>query len=246
MTPDWLSHFADAVVVAQSTRQGGVSPAPFVSLNLGLNTDDAPDNVFENRRRFCHQLGFDANQLAHGFQVHGDAVRIVETPGVCDGYDALVTNRKGVYLAVTVADCVPVLIYDPVRETVGAAHAGWKGTVAAVAAQTLRTLQIQYGTQPQDCWAYIGTCIAQADFEVDADVADHFAPAYKYWNADRAKYHIDLKKANADQLLNLGLPPAQLSISPYSTVRDVGTFFSHRAERGQTGRMLAVIGMRER
>lgn len=243
MKPDWSIPFPDGLVAAQSTRHGGVSEAPFASLNLGLHTPDRPEHVAENRRLFCESLGFDAAQLAGGFQTHGDAVRIVEAPGQHDGYDALVTNRRGILLSVTVADCVPILVYDPVRGAIGAAHAGWKGTVAGIAAKTLRTMQQQYGTLPQDCWVYIGTCIAQADFEVDADVADHFAAPYKHWDADRNKYFVDLKQANAAPLLTMGVPAAQLSVSPYSTAADVGTFFSHRAERGQTGRMLAVIGL---
>jgi len=245
LTPDWLHHFSDRLAAAQSTRHGGVSEAPFASFNLGLHTPDRPEHVAENRQRFCESLGFDAAQLAGGFQTHGDAVRAVEAPGQQDGFDALVTNRRGVLLSVTVADCVPILLYDPVRGAIGAAHAGWKGTVASIAAKTLRTMQQHYGTQPRDCWAYIGTCIAKADFEVDADVADHFAAPYKHWDATRNKYFVDLKQANADSLLALGVPAAQLAISPHSTVTDVGMFFSHRAERGQTGRMLAVIGMRE-
>jgi hypothetical protein len=156
----------------------------------------------------------------------------------------MVTDEKNLLLAVTIADCTPVLLYDPVVGVLGAAHAGWRGTVAEIAAKTVLSMQRIYGSQPSNCWAYIGTCIDTDDFEVDADVADHFGSTHKHWRAERKKYLVDLKKANRDQLLNLGVPPEQLEVSPYSTVSNNKRYFSHRAERGLTGRMLAVIGQK--
>ena len=101
-----------------------------------------------------------------------------------------------------------------------------------------------YGTRPENCWVYLGTCIAERDFEVDADVADHFSEEDKRWNPQRKKFLVDLKKANRDQFLYLGVAPSQIELSPFSTVEDNDRYFSHRAERGLTGRMLAVIGVK--
>lgn len=242
--PAWAQHFSPQLIVAESTRLGGVSNPPYASLNMGLHTPDNKIAVAENRQRFCANLSFDSTQLAGGFQVHGSKVLRVHQAGQWEGYDAFITNKKDVLLSVTVADCCPILLYDPVHQAVGAAHAGWKGTIGAIAEKTLLRMRDAYGTRPIDCWAYIGTCIGADDFEVDADVADHFEDSYKAWQPMTEKYHVDLKAANRDQLLRMGVPANQLECSPYSTVADNDRYFSHRAEKGTTGRMLAVIGVK--
>lgn len=239
--PSWVAKFPK-LTVAESTRLGGVSSAPLNSLNLVSHPADSADNVLRNREIFCHSIGWEPARLATLFQVHGAHILPVYKPGTKTGFDAMVTDEKNVLLAVTIADCTPVLLYDPVAGVLGAAHAGWRGTVAAIAAKTVLSMQRIYGSHPSNCWAYIGTCIGTNDFEVDADVADHFGPAHKRWDTEHKKYLVDLKKANRDQLLNLGVPSEQIEVSPYSTVRNNNRYFSHRAERGLTGRMLAVIG----
>ena len=101
----------------------------------------------------------------------------------------------------------------------------------------------QYGTKPINCLAYIGACIAECDFEVYADVADHFAEAYKRWDEGKGKYFVNLKGTNKALLMNKGLRAEHIEVSPYSTVSDNHLFFSHRKEKGKTGRALAVISM---
>ncbi|WP_020538303.1 peptidoglycan editing factor PgeF [Lewinella cohaerens] len=241
--PSWASSFPK-LTIAESTRLGGVSLPPFSSLNLGLFTDDKTAFVKQNRERFCRELNWDTSRLAGSFQVHSDQVLRVNTPGEWEGYDALVTNRPDILLSITIADCTPVLIYDPISQSVGAAHAGWKGTAGQIAAKTMMLMRDAYGTRPENCWVYIGTCIAERDFEVDADVADHFSEEDKRWHPQRKKFLVDLKKANRDQFLHLGVAPSQIELSPFSTVEDNDRYFSHRAERGSTGRMLAVIGLK--
>lgn len=233
----------DQLVVGESTRRGGVSPVPFASLNLGLFTDDSSDNVAENRRRFCAELGILPEQLAGSYQVHGDQVLVVEKAGQYEGYDALISRKKNVFLTVTVADCVPVLIFDPVGEAVAAIHAGWKGTLAGIVAKTLAEMNTALGTHARNCHAYIGTCIDECSFEVDGDVADHFATPFKRWEANKNKFFIDLKKANQQQLIQSGLPANQIEISPYSTYLQNDDYFSYRKENGQTGRLLGLIGI---
>lgn len=242
--PGWADRFADRLRIGQSTRHGGVSIGPYASLNLSLHTDDDPEQVRENRRRLARDLGFTPDRYAGGRQVHGDRLRVVAEPGYWEGYDAFISATPGILLSVSVADCTPVLIYDPVAGAVGAAHAGWKGTVANIAAKTVAALQEHFGSRPADCWAYIGSCIDACDFEVDADVADHFSTDYKNWDADRGKYFVDLKAANRAQLLQAGLAAGQIDISPFSTHSRNDLFFSHRADGGVTGRGLGVIGLR--
>lgn len=231
------------LIAAESTRNGGVSQAPFASLNLGLSTDDDEKAVWENRNRFYHSLGIAPGQIASAYQVHGREVKQVENPGRWDGFDALITNRKGIYLTVTVADCTPILIYDPKNQAVATVHAGWKGTALRIVHHTLSRMKEAFDTSPGDCWAFIGTCIDECSYEVDADVADHFQSPFKRWDEDRGKFFLDLKKANEAQLLTLGLPSAHIEISPYSTVLHNDQYFSYRKEKGQTGRMLNLIGL---
>ena len=242
-TPELARKFP-GLVVAQSTRHGGVSRAPFASLNLGLYTKDAPRNVLENRRRFFTLLDIPESRVAGAFQVHGHQIEVTSSPGQKEGYDALITNEKDLYLTVTVADCVPVLLYDPVQEAIAAVHAGWRGTVAQIGPKALTALSENYGVDPANCHAYIGTCIGASAYEVDAEVADNFPGDYKRWDEEKEKFYLDLKAANATQLKNAGIPEAQIEVSPYCTVRHNDHYFSHRKEKGKTGRMLGVIGMR--
>ena len=231
------------VNAGQSTRHGGVSTRPYASLNLGLYTDDGEERVLENRKRFFQSLGFSEAQTTGGFQVHGDQVLMAEQPGQVRGYDAFISNKKGLLLTVTIADCVPVLLFDPATQSIAAVHAGWKGTAAGIVSRTIEKMQNIFGTNPADCLAYIGTCIEECSFEVDQDVAQHFDMAFKRWDEERQKYYIDLKATNKSLLLKAGLPENQIEISPYCTVVHNQHFFSHRAEKGLTGRMLAAIGM---
>jgi len=231
------------LVVAESTRHGGHSAAPYYSQNLGLYTEDAPERVRMNRNNFFAALGFRADQVAGARQVHGSRVLRVMEPGEYDGYDALITNHKDILLSITIADCCPVLLYDPVHGAVGAAHAGWRGTTEGVVGKMEAAMRDFYGTKASECLVYLGTSISQDAYEVDADVADHFAERYKRWDPSTKKYYLDVAAANVDQLLQLGVPRDQIARSPYCTSQDYEHFFSHRREQGKTGRSLAVIGM---
>ncbi|MFD1141254.1 peptidoglycan editing factor PgeF [Larkinella insperata] len=232
------------VVAAESTRHGGVSPAPFASLNVGINTTDTPENVAENRRRLFSSLQIDPDQVAASYQVHGDRILTVTQPGRFEGYDALMTNLPNHFLTVTVADCTPILIYDAGQRAVAAVHAGWRGTVARLVEKTVKAMHERFGTQPEECFAYVGTCIDQASFEVGPEVAEQFGETFKRFDPERQKFLIDLKAANMAQLLAAGIPATQIGVSPYSTVLHTQDYFSFRAENGNTGRMLAIIGLR--
>ncbi len=232
------------LAAAQSTRHGGISPAPFYSLNLGKSTADDPANVAENRRRFCAALGFQPAQMAWSKQVHGDQIRLVSEPGGAEGFDALTTNVPGILLAVSVADCTPILVYDARQQAVAAIHAGWRGTVAGIVAKTLNFMKKTFGTSGADCFAYIGACIDECSFEVGDEVAAEFAEPFKRFDAERGKFFVDLKKANAAQLLAFGVPENQIEISSYCTMLHSDDFFSHRKDGGVTGRGMGVIGLR--
>lgn len=233
------------VVAAESTRHGGVSPAPYKSLNLGINTDDDPANVAENRRRFCAALGFLPEQMAWSRQVHADQIRLVTESGGSEGFDALITNCPGVLLAVSVADCTPILVYDLKNNALGAAHAGWPSTAARIVEKMLARMAVEFGTKGSNCFAWVGTCIDECSFEVGEEVAVQFADEFKRFDAGRGKFLVDLKKANMAQLRAFDVPENQIEISPFSTVLNNEDYFSHRKEKGTTGRMLAAIGLKD-
>lgn len=242
-TPPLLSSLP-GLVVAESTRHGGVSLAPYNSLNLGLNTADDARHVEENRERFFTALGIDPTRVATSHQVHGQEILEVTESGRYEGYDALMTNQPNVFVGISVADCVPILVYDQQNKAVAAIHAGWKGTVAELVRLTLEAMQTQYNTNSRDCYAYVGTCIDETSFEVGTEVADQFAPEYKRVDAFTNRIFINLRSANTKQLTHFGIPTAQIAISSFSTVLNNEDYFSHRLEKGQTGRLMAIIGMK--
>jgi YfiH family protein len=240
-TPKIFSGYGN-VIAAESTRHGGVSEAPYHSLNLGGATGDSPEKVMENNHRFFGALGVPFEHVAKSHQVHGAGILNVIQAGRFDGYDALITNQPEIQLAVTIADCTPILIYDPVSKAAAAIHAGWRGTVQQIVSKTIVQMQQHFGSAPANCLAYIGTCIDQCSFEVGQDVADHFNSSHKMWDAQKQKFFIDLKQANKDQLFNAGLSAEKIEVSTFSTVIHNDDYFSYRHENGLTGRMLATIG----
>lgn len=253
--PAILSQF-EKLIAAESTRHGGVSPVPFASLNLGINTADDPANVVENRRRFFsallgnlvnkHTPDYPTVGFASSHQVHGTEILYATEAGRFDGYDALITDQPNLLIGITVADCVPILIYDTAagKQAVAAIHAGWRGTVDGIVTKVLTAMQERFGTQAEDCYAYIGTCIDETSFEVGPEVAEQFGPDVKRTDPYTQKQYVNLKAANTRQLVDFGIPPEQIGVSAFSTVLNNEDYFSYRAERGQTGRMLAVIGLR--
>jgi YfiH family protein len=233
-----------AVVAGCSTRHGGVSAPPFDTLNLGAHVGDDPEAVAENRRRFCNALGMPPDALATAEQVHGADVRPVDTPTRAAACDGLVTSTPGILLAVTVADCAPVLLAAPDAGVVGACHSGWRGTVAGVAPSTVATMQAQ-GARPATMHAHIGPCISRDTFEVGPEVAAQFDDAFVHQTPEMPRPHVDLKAAIRQQVLDAGLLPEHVSVSPHGTQRESGTFFSYRASGGRTGCMFGAIGLRD-
>ena len=163
-----------------STRVGGVSPAPWDSLNLGAGRGDDPERVSENIRRFCTAVGADSAQLVKNKQVHGDTIRpvtkqdILTFPGEAGTVpaDGLCTQETGLALMVFSADCIPILLCDPKQRVCCAVHAGWRGTALGIAGKAAQQLQTLFGCHPQDLLAVIGPGISTCCFEVHQDVPD--------------------------------------------------------------------------
>ena len=226
------------LVAGVSTRHGGLSKAPYSSLNVGVHTDDDPAVIEQNLSLFCADLGVSPADLARSYQVHGDKIWVTGRAGYQSGFDAMVSVQPGVFAGVGIADCTPILLVDPVTRVCAAIHAGWKGTVAQIVYKTAKRMVENRGSNPKDILAYIGPCISFAHFEVGDEVAAQFDEAFK--SRKGAKWHVDLKAANKTQLQSLGIQ--QIEVDPACTVENNVDFFSHRTEKGMTGRMLALIG----
>ena len=226
------------LVAGVSTRHGGLSKAPYTSLNLGVHTDDDTAVIEQNLSLFCADLGVSPADLARSYQVHGDKIWVTGRAGYQSGFDAMISIQPGVFAGVGIADCTPILLADPVTHVCAAIHAGWKGTVAQIVHKTAKRMIENRGSNPKDILAYIGPCISFAHFEVGDEVAAQFDEAFK--SRIGAKWHVDLKAANKTQLQSLGIQ--QIEVDPACTVENNVDFFSHRTEKGMTGRMLALIG----
>lgn len=226
------------LVAGVSTRHGGLSEYPYSSLNLGIHTDDSPDIIEQNLALFCQDVGISPKNLARSYQVHGDKIWVTGRPGYQSGFDAIVSVQPGVFAGVSVADCTPVLLVDPITRVCAAIHAGWKGTVAKIVEKTAKRMIENRGSNPADMLAYIGSCISLAHFEVGDEVAAQFDAIFK--TRVNNKWHVDLKEVNAAQLRSVGIQ--QIEIDPTCTVENNADYFSHRKEKGMTGRMLALIG----
>lgn len=233
-----------------STRLGGVSPFPKNSLNLAGFDEDTRENIIENRRRFL-SLFEGEFQLATAWQVHGDTVKVVRTDNDVgnseDRADALVSSLSGVLVGVKTADCVPILIGDPITGAFASVHAGWRGTARSIAAKTVMKMTEIFGSNPNELIAAIGPAACGKNYEIGQEVIDEFDEnTERYFMPTRPGHAlVDLHMANRDQLIGAGVRDESVSIAPFCTMERTDLFFSYRIEKktnGRTGRLLSVIG----
>ena len=238
-----------------TTRLGGVSSGYLASLNLGMNRGDSPENVTENYRILCAELGCDTKSLVLTHQVHTDIVRTV-TKADHAGLDhrsypecdALITKDPGTALVIFTADCTPILLFDPETGAVGAVHAGWRGTAAGIAGKTALAMADNFGCDPKIIRAAIGPNIGQCCFETDADVPDALLAVFgeaaaPFIRAAGNKYYVNLKEINALSLRRAGVD--HIEISTDCTACRSDRFWSHRITKGQRGSQGAIIVCKE-
>ncbi len=231
---------APAAVLAFSTRRGGVSRAPFDTLNVGRSTADDADAIVDNRLRLLHALGLEPDALVTAGQVHGDTVRRVDAAGHVPDCDALLTTRPGVVLAVTTADCMPILL--DAGGAIAAVHAGWRGAANGLPARAVAAVAEAAGIPGHDVDVHLGPCIRGCCYEVGDDVAARFPAAAIVAGAGRPR--LDLPTVLRLQLATLGVPPARIHDVGACTACDPDGYFSHRRDAGRTGRHWAVAALR--
>ncbi len=246
---------AGGVAHGFSTRLGGVSEGMWASLNLGVSRGDNPDHVRENYRRFLGAIGAREGKLVLSHQVHEGTVRTVTSADWKDdpydkvNYDAdgLMTATPGVTLVIFSADCIPVLLYDPVRRVIAAAHAGWRGTAAGIVSTAVERMRDVYGCRPEDILAAIGPGIGPDQFETHEDVPNALAAAMStsvlsYIRVkENGKFAVDLKGINAKRLELAGLDPTNIAVSSDCTATLPEKYWSHRKVGGNRGSMAAAI-----
>ncbi len=234
----------DGVIAAVATRQGGVSRPPYDSLNLSFDVGDHPGLVQENRRRLARALGLSPDQLATVRQVHGRGVAIAgpEAQITPPEADILLTGTPGRALFMRFADCVPVLLWDPVRRVAGIAHAGWRGCYQRVPATAVAAMADAFGTRPKDLRVAIGPCIGPCCYQVGDDVASLFTGTDAV-RVDGVSKSLDLRLLVLEDLKKCSVPEEHVEMSNYCTACRTDLFFSHRASGGKTGRFGAVIAL---
>lgn len=239
-------------VAGFTTRHEGVSRPPYNSLNLGSNTLDSSHNVEGNRSLLARSLGATLDRFLTVNQVHGTDLLVIDAPNPelshflkleCDG---IVTNQPGIMIAVCVADCVPILLHDPVKRVVAALHAGWQGTAARIAQKGVEAMAAMFGCNRKDIMAAIGPHIAPCCYEVDRPVREAFRKGGLAWDLvakeqAEEKWLLDLGAANRHVLVDAGLLPAQVQSTDHCVSCNQELFFSYRRDGGDTGRQVGFI-----
>ena len=250
-------HFYDIsqdVVAFSTTRQGGYSEGNYGQFNINRYCGDSAEAISQNRLALCQLLQIDDRHLLMPHQVHLTEVAVIDEAFLClddderqqhlEGIDAIMTDRAGVCIGVSTADCIPVLLFDRTHHAVCAIHAGWRGTVSRIVEQSIKAMTATYGTNPIDVVAQIGPGISLDSFEVGDEVYDAFAQAgfpMEQISRRETKWHIDLPACNRLQLLAMGVKPECISVSDICTYKAHDTFFSARRLGINSGRIFTAM-----
>ncbi|HLI08343.1 MAG TPA: peptidoglycan editing factor PgeF [Ktedonobacteraceae bacterium] len=280
------------IIHAIFTRRGGRSSDPYSGLNVSFSTGDSQENVLGNRLLALQALGIASYPCATVWQIHSAQVAMLDTQQTSwddwrfdwphrsywlDGQelvwtikprrkaDAIITRQRGIALALSFADCVPLLLYDPVRQAIALAHAGWRGTARGIALAAVEAMREQFSSRPQDIYAGICPSIGPCCYEVSEYVRDLFSGRASFSEMPAAERYrplvreaatfltrylpqgeslrLDLWQTNYNQLLLAGLLPAHIEASNLCTGCHTDQFFSHRMEQGRTGRFPVIFAL---
>jgi len=222
-----------------STRAGGVSNSPYNTLNLGLSVGDIPENVHKNRELFFQTLKSDPQRFAQGIQVHGNTIQIVDHPDTFESTDALITTQKNIPLVIKTADCAPVILFEPEQGVIAAVHAGWRSVVKGILENTIRIMVRDFNCNPENIKSAIGPSIRSCCYEVKNDVSSRFPDDVILW--ENSKSYLDIPKAIQLRLIDQGMQIENIDDSQLCTACNEKLFFSHRRDKGKTGRMMMAV-----
>ncbi|WP_034861396.1 peptidoglycan editing factor PgeF [Ruminiclostridium cellobioparum] len=253
-----LKTYQDILAHCFTTRLGGVSSGECTSLNLSFNRNDSRENVLANYRIIAGAMGVDFDRMVLSHQVHGNKIRYVGPEDAGKGLaresdiigcDGLTTDVPGIPLVTFYADCVPVLMLDPVKKAITAVHSGWKGTLANISLEALRLMEERYKSNIEDLQVAVGPSICKNCFEVGAEVYELFINKYPWCDIyiDRCneKYHMDLQQIIKRVLTDYGVQEKNILLSNTCTKCNSDVFFSYRGDLGKTGSLAAIMMLRE-
>jgi YfiH family protein len=260
----WMQQF-HGLTAGFTSRQGGVSQAPFSSMNCGLHVQDVSEDVIANRQRLADALHAPFESLVFAEQVHSNEGIVITVAdkgkgtesreSAIQGKDSFITNEKGIVICALFADCVPLYFYDPINQAIGLAHAGWKGTVSNIAMATISLMTNTFGSKPKDIHAIIGPSIGVCCYEVDHAVASRVLELLDEIQAPASvqetvlltklngKFMLNLQELNRNLLEQAGILSPHIEVTQLCTSCSTDLFFSHRKEGGKTGRMAAWIAL---
>jgi len=250
LQPDWAD--GKFVQAGFTTRNGGVSRPPYNSLNFGPESGDSPHNIEANRTALARAFGLPPRLLLTVRQVHGTDILILdETNPDLDHFqtvecDAIVTNQTGIMVGILVADCYPVILFDPRNKIAGVVHAGWRGAASGLIGETVKAMCNHFQSRPEDLFAAIGPGIGAHKYVVDRPVRDAFRSGSGNWEQiteeiELGQWKLDLQRSCQLQLAAAGLTAAHVTQVDECTCCHRELFFSYRRDQGQTGRQLGFI-----
>lgn len=247
-------------VMAFSLRTGGQSSYPMDSLNFSVSQGDSHENVRHNLSVFGDFVGIDPKNIATCRQVHGNAIAVIdEVPRSTPPADAIISTRPGVFPAVKTADCLAVLLLDPINRISAAVHAGWRGTVLGITGKVVRYLKEAFATDPGSVLVSLGPAIHPCCYEVDEAVLGPFrenipnaeqfitvqeVPAACMSSAKKS-YRLDLEAANQMALISLGVQEENIHSARICTCCNASLFFSYRRDGSRSGRHIALVGFKD-
>ena len=242
------------VTAFSTTRHGGYSTGNYAAFNINRYCGDDEQHIRQNHEALCAVLGISDNRLVMPHQVHLTKIATIDEDllslsaeqrlEALEGYDALMTNLRGVCIGISTADCIPVLLYDEAHQATCAIHAGWRGTVGRIVEKAVAAMKETYGTKPRQVKAQIGPGIHLGNFEVGDEVYQAFeTEGFEMEKISKKyeKWHIDLPECNRLQLLATGVPPENIKVSPVCTFQQYADYFSARRLGINSGRIFTGI-----
>lgn len=232
------------------TRRGGLSRGPFRSLNFGGTVGDNPEDVLNNHQKTFGVLGYDFDSRFDVWQVHGSNILYADAPRDPNlGFqkaDGILTDNPEVTLFMRFADCVPILLADPLKGVIGIVHAGWQGTALQISRIAVERMKENFGSDPEDILAGIGPSICPSCYQVGSEVVAKFTESFgqeadRFFHKEKNKIYLDLWEANRFTLMSAGVQ--RIEIAGLCTAENLDDWFSHRAEDGNTGRFGVLMSL---
>lgn len=230
------------VISGFSTRHGGVSAPPFNTLNFGYDTEDDRSNVRDNHTIFCRFLGVDMADVALMEQEHGSRVRLIDSGGVYPRTDGMITSTPGIMLSVRIADCIPLLLFDPVKKVIGTVHCGWRSLLGGIAEKALEMMELHRSVITENVLAALGPSAGQCCYEIGQDLAERLRPESVTTRDERL--FGNLRWELIYRLRNAGVKKHQIEIISDCTICAESLYFSYRRDGVMSGRMMGYILLR--